>query len=118
MPHAALACPDPPAPSMRLTMPELCHEAGGTRGLLRLDDRDGLMAQPPRTRAGDRCFSRKDVARLLAIRQLKDVGDTLKEIAALLDEHRQRELDPQRLRSLARAQLGVIDARIARGVAS
>jgi len=50
----------------------------------------------------------------LAIRQLKEVGFTLREIALLLAERDVGRISPARMRKLAREQLGVIDQRIAR----
>jgi len=95
-------------------MARLCHAAGVTRGVLRLDEREGRRALAPRTRAASRCYSPDDVRRLPDIRQLREVGCALHGIGLQLDEHRAGEPDPTRLCTLARVELGVIEARIAR----
>jgi MerR family copper efflux transcriptional regulator len=51
---------------------------------------------------------------LAAIRQLKEVGFTLREIALLLAERDQGTMTASQLARLAREQLVAIDARIAR----
>jgi DNA-binding transcriptional MerR regulator len=92
----------------------LCQAAGVTRGVLRVYEREGLLGPPPRTAAGYRVYPADSVQRLLAIRQLKEVGFTLREIALLLAERDVGRISPARVRKLAREQLGVIDQRIAR----
>lgn len=97
-----------------LSTSALCAAAGVTRGVLRLYEREGLIPPPKRTASGYRSYAAEEVLRLRAIRNLKEIGFTLKEIALLLDEHDHSRLDPVRLRELAQEQLGVIDTRIAR----
>jgi MerR family transcriptional regulator, copper efflux regulator len=99
---------------LTLTTSGLCTAAGVTRGMLRLYEREGLIEAPKRTAAGYRNYPAADTLRLQAIRSLKEIGFTLKEIALLLDERDQGEMDPQRMRELAQAQLAVIDIRVAR----
>lgn len=102
--------PTPPA----LTTARLCAAADVTRGMLRLYEREGLLAPPQRSAAGYRHYPGDAVARLQAIRYLKEVGFTLREITLLLSERDHGEIDAQRLREMARAQLAQIDQRIAR----
>ncbi len=97
-----------------LTTRAVCLAAGATRGMLRLYERDLLIAAPQRSAAGYRHYPPDTVARLLAIRALKEIGFSLREIALLLAERDHGELDPTRLRELADAQVAAIDARIAR----
>lgn len=92
----------------------MCAAAGVTRGALRLYERAGLLPRPPRTASGYRQYDADTVARLIAIRNLKEIGFTLKEAALLLGERSAGRLRPARLRELARAQASAIDARIAR----
>jgi DNA-binding transcriptional MerR regulator len=95
-----------------LTTSALCAAAGVTRGMLRVYEREGLIEAPRRTPSGYRNFPAAEVLRLQAIRSLKEIGFTLKEIALLLDERDQGELDPQRLRELAPlTQAGTVPAR-------
>jgi DNA-binding transcriptional MerR regulator len=53
------------------------------------------------------------VARLQAIRQLKEIGFTLAEIAMLLAEGDAGDLDEARMQALAAQQLEAIDLRMA-----
>ena len=92
----------------------LCRIAGVTRGQLRIYERDGLLEPPARTAAGYRTWSADTPARLAAIRQLKEVGFTLREIALLLAERDLGTMTAAQLARLAREQLIAIDARIAR----
>jgi MerR family copper efflux transcriptional regulator len=92
----------------------LCRIAGVTRGQLRIYERDGLLEAPARTAAGYRTWPADTLARLAAIRQLKEVGFTLREIALLLAERDQGTMTASQLARLAREQLVAIDARIAR----
>lgn len=97
-----------------LTTHALCLISGATRGMLRLYESVGLIAPPQRNAAGYRHFAQDTVSRLLAIRYMKEIGFSLREIALLLAEHDQGELDPARLRELAQEQILEIDARTAR----
>jgi MerR family copper efflux transcriptional regulator len=103
-----------PSNAAPLSSGALCLAAGVTRGALRVYEREGLLGPPPRTAAGYRVYPADSVQRLLAIRQLKEVGFTLREIALLLAERDVGRFSPARVRKLAREQLGVIDQRIAR----
>ena len=100
------------APPLRTTA--LCRVAGVTRGQLRVYEREGLLDAPPRSASGYRAWPDDTPARLLAIRQLKEVGFTLREIALLLAERDLGAITPARLKRMAREQLVEIDARIAR----
>lgn len=102
------------AQSPTLTTKGLCAAAGVARGALRLYEREGLIPPPRRKASGYRCYDGSDVVRLQVIRNLKEIGLTLKEIALFLDERDRGDLDPARLRELAREQLALIDTRIAR----
>lgn len=103
-----------PADAAHLSTGALCDAAGVSRGMLRLYEREGLLPEPPRTAARYRQYPASEVQRLLAIRSLKELGFTLRDIALLLAERDSGPLDAQRLQGLAQAQLVAIDARIAR----
>jgi len=110
--RTAPAAPPSNAPPLRTTA--LCRVAGVTRGQLRVYEREGLLDAPPRSASGYRAWPDDTPARLLAIRQLKEVGFTLREIAMLLAERDLGAITPARLKRMAREQLVEIDARIAR----
>jgi DNA-binding transcriptional MerR regulator len=67
-----------PSKAAPLSSGALCQAAGVTRGVLRVYEREGLLGPPPRTAAGYRVYPADSVQRLLAIRQLKEVGFTLR----------------------------------------
>lgn len=102
------------ASSRPLTTSALVSQAGVTRGQLRVYERAGLLPAPRRTGAGYRDWPADTAARLAAIRQLKEIGFSLREIALLLAEGDQGRITPARMKKLAREQLVEIDRRIAR----
>jgi DNA-binding transcriptional MerR regulator len=97
-----------------LTTAVICRHSSVTRGALRIYEREGLIEPPRRTAAGYRDYPPDTVQRLEAVRQLKEIGFSLREIALLLSERDAGHIDPQSLQQMAREQLDAIDARIAR----
>jgi MerR family transcriptional regulator, copper efflux regulator len=97
-----------------ITTKLLCQRAGVTRGMLRVYEREGLLAPARRSAVGYRNYDDDAPARLQAIRQLKEIGFTLREIALLLSEHDDSGFTPQQIAELANDQLREIDARLAR----
>ena len=95
------------------TTSALCKAANVTRGQLRLYEDEGLIAPLSRTEAGYRQYGTDTVDRLKAIRHLKELGFTLAEIALLLSDRDQGELDVQAIVRLACEVLSKIDERIA-----
>jgi DNA-binding transcriptional MerR regulator len=104
----------PAARGAALTTARLCAAASATRGMLRLYEAEGLLAPPGRSAAGYRHYPADTVDRVQAIRLLKELGFTLRDIALLLSERDGGALDAARLQALAAAQLTAIDARMAR----
>jgi MerR family transcriptional regulator, copper efflux regulator len=96
------------------TTARLCDAAGVTRAGLRLYEREGLLPEPQRTASGYRQFGEEAVTQLQAIRHLKELGFTLREIGWLLSERAQTGIEPERLQALAQEQLQAVDQRIAR----
>ena len=97
-----------------LTTRAVCLAAGAPRGMLRLYEREHLITTPQRSASGYRHYPPDTVARLVAIRALKEIGFSLREIALLLAERDQGALDPTRLRAMAPDQVAAIDGRMAR----
>jgi MerR family transcriptional regulator, copper efflux regulator len=97
-----------------LTTARLCEAAGVTRAGLRLYEREGLLPEPRRTASGYRQFGEEALTQLQAIRHLKELGFTLREIGWLLSERAQVGIEPGRLQELAQEQLRAVDLRIAR----
>jgi MerR family transcriptional regulator, copper efflux regulator len=82
--------------------------------MLRVYERERLLDAPRRTSAGYRDYDADAPARLLAIRQLKEIGFTLREIALLLSQRDVEGFSPAKVKRLAREQIEQIDQRIAR----
>lgn len=95
------------------TTSALCKAAHVTRGQLRLYEEEGLIAPQSRTEAGYRQYGRDTQDRLRAIRHLKELGFTLAEMALLLSDRDQGEIDSQAIQGLAAGVLSKIDERIA-----
>ena len=104
----------PAARNAPLTTARLCAAAAATRGMLRLYESEGLLAPPARSAAGYRHYPADTVARVQAIRLLKELGFTLRDIAMLLSERDDGAIDAARMQALATAQVAAIDARMAR----
>lgn len=66
------------------TIGRLARKANVNIETVRYYERRGLLPKPVRTESGYRQYTETDVARLHFIRQAKDLGFTLKEIAELL----------------------------------
>ena len=103
-----------PRPAAPLTTARLCAAAQATRGMLRLYEREGLIGPPQRSDSGYRHFAHDTVDRVRAIRLLKDLGLSLREIGLLLPDGDGAGLDTAQLQALAAAQVQQIDARLAR----
>lgn len=103
-----------PPPAVPLTTARLCAATGATRGMLRLYEADGLLAAPQRSATGYRHFPADTVDRVRAIRLLKELGFTLRQIRLLLAEADDGPFDTHKIQSLAQVQLAQIDARMAR----
>jgi DNA-binding transcriptional MerR regulator len=95
------------------TTSTLCKAASVTRGQLRLYEEEGLIAPQSRTEAGYRQYGTDTLDRLRAILHLKELGFTLADIALLLSDRDQGELDEPAIQRLAGEVLSKIDERIA-----
>ncbi len=82
--------------------------------MLRLYEAEGLLGAPLRSATGYRHFAADAVDRVRAIRLLKELGFTLRQISLLLAEADDGPFDAHRIQALAQAQLAQIDARMAR----
>lgn len=103
-----------PRQAAPLTTARLCTAAQATRGMLRLYEREGLLSPPQRSATGYRHYAQDSVDRVRAIRLLKDLGLSLREIGLLLADSDAAPLDAAQLQALAAAQVQQIDARLAR----
>lgn len=96
-----------------LTIGQLAKAAGIGVETVRFYEREGLLAKPPRRRSGYRQFPPDSVRRVLFIRRAKELGFTLKEIGELLSLRVDPSTTCADVRSMARAKIVDIDARMA-----
>ena len=96
---------------------ELSKEAGVEIGTVRFYERRRLLKPPSRTPSGYRLYVPQDVKVVRGIKQLQELGFTLKEIKELIDLHRtaacvSNDGEPrgvQRMIALTKAKLQVIE---------
>jgi len=103
----------PPARRQGLTSGALCLQAGLSRGALRLYEREGLIAPPPRTEGGYRLYPLATRELLVMIRFVKELGFSLAEIKGLIDILNREGFTAEELRSIAVKRLQLIDAKMA-----
>lgn len=94
----------------RLTIGQVAQKAGIGVETVRFYEREGLVAEPPRSDSGYRDYPPDTVARLLFIRRAKELGFTLKEIKELLSLRPTRSRSG--IRALAQAKIADIEAKI------
>jgi DNA-binding transcriptional MerR regulator len=80
---------------------------------LRLYEREGLIAAPPRTTGGYRLYPADSVDRLAVIRVVKALGFSLSEIRDLIDLLEGEGLGDKDLRALAAKRIAMIDEKMA-----
>lgn len=95
------------------TTSALCKAADVSRGQLRLYEEEGLITPQSRTEAGYRQYGSDTLDRLKVIKNLKELGFTLAEIALLLSDRDQGALDETAIQRLAAQALKKIDERLA-----
>jgi len=69
---------------MKYLISEFAENSGVNKETIRYYERKKLLEEPPRTEAGYRLYSDEDVKRIKFIKQLQELGFTLKEIYKLL----------------------------------
>jgi MerR family copper efflux transcriptional regulator len=91
----------------RLTIGWAAREAGIGVETVRFYERQGLLAEPRRTKSGYRDYSPDVINRLLFIRRAKELGFTLNEIKKLLSLHSCPDV-----KTLAKSKIADIVAKI------
>lgn|SRR5215469_101010 len=66
---------------------ELARQAGVNVQTIRFYERERLLDAPPRTAAGYRCYSQRDLDRVVFIRTCQQLGFTLEDIRSLASVH-------------------------------
>lgn len=97
----------------RLTIGALADAAGVGRETVRFYEREGLVADPPRSEAGYRLYAPEAVARLRFIRRAQQLGFTLGEISELLDLRADDSAACEAVEARARRKLSDVEAKIA-----
>lgn len=114
-----MARANPQTYTSQMKIGELSKRAGVQVGTIRFYERRRLLKAPPRTSTGYRCYVPRDVNVIRGIRQLQELGFTLREIKELIDLHRStsrcvvdKHAEPggvQRMIALTRRKLLVIE---------
>ncbi len=100
--------------SAYLTIGTVAKILGVTPKTIRHYHRIGLLAEPPRTSAGYRCYGASDILRLQRIKQLQKPGLTLQQIKAVLgepDQERSLRSVLHTLHNEIAAQIVILEAR-------
>ena len=102
-----------PPRERNLTSGQVCEASGISRGALRLYEREGLIASPPRSHGGYRLYPGETVDLVAAIKIIKTLGFGLAEVRELLALASGDEASARKLRAAAARRLREIDERIA-----
>lgn len=95
-----------------LTRGQVAASSGLDIETVRFYEQQGLIEDPPRSRAGYRQYSAKDVSRLLFIKRAKELGFSLREVADLLALQRKPNVSRAEVRMQAEAKLADIEEKI------
>jgi DNA-binding transcriptional MerR regulator len=98
--------------TIRLTSGQVCEATNLSRGALRLYEREGLIAPPPRSEGGYRLYPEETVDLVEAIKLVKSLGFGLAEIREFLSLLGVGGAAERELRLLAKRRIAAIDARI------
>jgi DNA-binding transcriptional MerR regulator len=99
---------------------ELANQAAVNVQTIRFYERERLLAPPPRTAAGYRCYSRQDLERVVFIKTCQQLGFSLKDIRALAALHerlaaadaRRGTAERRKIAAIARDRLRQIDGKL------
>ena len=94
----------------RLTISQLARLGGVNLETVRYYEREGLIPQPPRTRAGYRIFPADAPRRLRFIKRAQDLGFSLSEIRELLSLRPSR--DRAKVRARAQSKIADVEQKI------
>ena len=95
-----------------LTIGQLARRAGVGVETVRFYEREGLLAEPARRESGYRQYDDTSVHTLRFIRRARDLGFSIKEIAALLGLWRNRRRASADVKRIALAHAGDLQRRI------
>ncbi len=98
---------------MALRSAEVADRAGVNVETLRYYERRGLLAEPPRTPSGYRCYPEAAVRRVRQVKTLQQLGFSLNDIAGLLDVRVDAPVSCHDLARHARDKLAVVEDKLA-----
>ncbi|MGC8514095.1 MAG: MerR family transcriptional regulator [Acidimicrobiales bacterium] len=108
----------PPKCPKDLRTGEVAARAGVNVETLRYYERRGLLAEPPRSRSGYRCYPEVAVERVRQVKVLQELGFSLADISSLLALRTDSPITCNDLSRLARDKLAIVEEKLAalRGV--
>ena len=95
-----------------LTIGQLAKKSGVHLETIRYYEREGLIAEPPRTSSGHRAYQPGAARRLRFIQRVKELGFSLSEIRGLLTLRAAPDEDCSEVCRQARQKLGDVRAKI------
>ena len=98
---------------MAMRSSALARAAGVSTDTLRYYERRGLLARPPRTASGYRCYPPEAVHRVVVIQRALDAGFTLAELTRILRQRDAGGVPCREVLAIASARLQDLDERIA-----
>ena len=98
--------------SMPLTIGEAADASGVSAKMIRHYEETGLIPKAARSRAGYRHYREEDVHVLRFVRRSRELGFSMKEIAALLGLWKNRRRASAEVKRLAMKHIGDLDSRI------
>lgn len=96
-----------------LTRGQVARLSGLAIETVRFYEKQGLIGEPPRSEAGYRQYSEREVLQLRFIKRAKELGFSLKEIADLLELQDNPKTGMAAVRARAEAKIADIDKKIA-----
>lgn len=95
-----------------VTIGQAAHHAGVGVETIRFYERRGLIPQPPKRESGYRQYTQEVVSSIRFIRDMKELGFTLKEIGELLSLLETTEMDCSTAERAAESKVAEIDMKI------
>jgi len=97
---------------MQMNIGEAARHSGVTAKMIRHYEGIGLIPKATRTFSGYRTYSANDVHTLRFVRQARNLGFSIKQIEQLLGLWRNQRRPSSKVKALALAHIGELDARI------
>ena len=92
---------------------EAAKATGVSAKMIRHYESAGLFPEPPRTDAGYRQYTDRELSTLRFIRQSRDLGFSIEQIRDLLGLWQNRKRPSRQVRALAQAHIAELDAKLA-----